>query len=263
MSMNSKKTLQRLEKLVPQTWLYQVQYIHSSLLVRWILRRGSMPLTFSKKSAMVFSPHQDDETFGCGGMIALKREQGIPVVVAFLTDGQGSVSEDSQIKDKIIQTRKEEAITALSILGVESSEIYFLDKADGTLQDLEALQRQETIEQIAELLEKYKPGEVYVPHEKDCHKDHEAAYTLVKEAIAIAKIEVELLEYAIWLFWRAPLFIMLKLQDIANAYRLSIAAVQDKKKRAIASYSSQLESLPPGFIKRFLGSYEIFFKVES
>jgi N-acetylglucosamine malate deacetylase 1 len=261
--MNYKKILQRVEKLLPNTWLYQVQYMHASLLFGWILHRGSMPLTFSKKSAMVFSPHQDDETFGCGGMIALKREQGIPVVVTFLTDGQGSVSEDSEIKDKIIQIRKQEAVTALSILGVESSEIYFLDKVDGTLPHLEALQRQQTIEEIAELLHKYKPGEIYVPHQKDCHRDHEATYTLVKEAIAIAKIEVELLEYAIWLFWRAPLLIMLKLQDIANAYRLSIAAVQDKKKRAIASYSSQLEGLPPGFIKRFLGSYEIFFKVES
>jgi LmbE family N-acetylglucosaminyl deacetylase len=262
MTMNYKKILKRVEKLVPNTWLYQVQYMHSNLLEGWILRRGSMPLTFSKKSAMVFSPHQDDETFGCGGMIALKREQGIPVVVAFLTDGQGSVGEDSEIKNKIVQIRKQEAVTALSILGVESSEIYFLDKVDGTLPYLEALQRQQTIEEIAELLQKYKPGEVYVPHQKDCHRDHEATYTLVKEAIAVAQIEVELLEYAIWLFWRAPLFIMLKLQDIANAYRLSIAAVQDKKKRAIASYSSQYESLPPGFIKRFLGSYEIFFKVE-
>jgi N-acetylglucosamine malate deacetylase 1 len=261
--MNPKKILQRLEKIVPNTWLYQVQYMHSTLLIRWILRRGSMPLTFSKKSAMVFSPHQDDETFGCGGMIALKREQGIPVIVAFLTDGQGSVGEDSEIKDKIIQIRKQEAVKALSILGVEKSEIYFLENADGTLQYLENDQRQQTIEEIAELLTKYKPQEVYVPHRKDCHQDHEASYTLVKEAIAQAKIEVELLEYAIWLFWRSPLFIMLKLQDIADAYRLSIAAVQDKKNRAIASYSSQLEGLPPGFIKCFLGSYEIFFKVES
>ncbi len=261
--MNYKITLKKIEKLVPNSWLYKMQYMHSSLLFRWILRSGSTPLTFSQKSAMVFSPHQDDETFGCGGMIALKREQGIPVVVAFLTDGQGSVGEDSEIKDKIIEIRKKEAVTALTILGVEPSKIYFLEKPDGSLQDLEALQRQQTIEQLVELLHKYKPEEVYVPHRKDCHKDHEASYTLVKEAIAQAEIEVELLQYAIWLFWRAPLFIMLKLQDIADAYRLSIAAVQDKKNRAIASYCSQIESLPPGFIKRFLGSYEIFFKVES
>ncbi len=42
----------------------------------------------------MFSPHQDDEAFGCGGMIALKSEQGIPVVVVFLTDGH-QISKDA------------------------------------------------------------------------------------------------------------------------------------------------------------------------
>jgi len=269
--MNTKRILQRVQKLVPQTWLYQLQDIHSRLLFRWILCRGSKSLAFSQKPAMVFSPHQDDETFGCGGMIALKREQGIPVVVAFLTDGQGSSGSDQQMNEKIIAIREQEAIQALEILGVEPSEIHFLKKPDGTLPDLQPRQRQQTIEQLAELIKFYKPEEVYVPHRKDCHKDHEATYELVKEAIADDKtqivyaqagIEVELLQYPIWLFWRAPLFIMLQLKDIATANRLSIESVQDKKNRAIASYRSQIESLPGSFVKRFLGSYEIFFKGE-
>ena len=261
--MNTKQILQKVQKLIPPLWLYQLQDIHSSVLFRWILHRGSKPLAFSQKSAMVFSPHQDDETFGCGGMIALKREQGIPVVVAFLTDGQGSGDSDLQMKDKIVEIRKLEALQALKILGVEPAEIHFLEKPDGTLQDLQLKQRRQMIEELSELIGFYKPEEVYVPHRKDCHKDHEATYELVKEAIADRGIEVELLQYPIWLLWRAPLFIMLKLQDIATAYRLSIESVQDKKNRAIAAYGSQLESLPGGFVKRFLGSYEIFFKVEE
>ncbi|NMG06428.1 PIG-L deacetylase family protein [Brasilonema sp. UFV-L1] len=261
--MKTKEILKFFQKLIPMNLLYLLQNIHSSLLFRWILLKGSEPIGFSKKSAMVFSPHQDDETFGCGGMIALKREHGIPVTVAFLTDGQGSHGPDSQIKEKIIQIRKQEAVKALEILGVETSKIHFLEKPDGTLQDLQKEQREQTIQQLAELLILYQPEEVYVPHRKDCHKDHEATYELVKEAIAQVKIKVELLQYPIWLFWRAPLFIMLKVQDIAAAYRLSIESVQEKKNRAIASYCSQLENLPRSFVKRFVGSYEIFFKAES
>jgi LmbE family N-acetylglucosaminyl deacetylase len=261
--MKTKEILKILQKLVPNNLLYLLQGIHSNILFRWILLRGSEPLAFSKKSAMVFSPHQDDETFGCGGMIALKREYGIPVVVAFLTDGQGSHDPDSQIKEKIIQIRKQEAVGALEILGVETSKIHFLEKPDGTLQDLQQEERQQTIEQLAELIKFYQPEEVYVPHRKDCHKDHEATYELVKEAITQVGIEVELLQYPIWMFWRAPLFIMLKMQDIAAAYQLSIESVEGKKSRAIACYSSQLESLPRGFVKRFLGPHEIFFKAES
>ncbi|MBW4596515.1 MAG: PIG-L family deacetylase [Brasilonema angustatum HA4187-MV1] len=258
--MKIKQILKVVQKLIPNNLLYLLQDIHSQILFRWILLRGSEPTAFNNKSAMVFSPHQDDETFGCGGMIALKREHGIPVTVAFLTDGQGSHGPDSQIKEKIIQIRKEEAIKALEILGVETSKIHFLEKPDGTLQDLQKEQREETIQQLAELIKCSQPEEIYVPHRKDCHKDHEATYELVKEAIAQVGIKVELLQYPIWLLWRAPLFIMLKVQDIAVAYRLSIESVQDKKNRAIASYCSQLEGLPRGFVKRFLGSYEIFFK---
>ncbi len=209
---------------------------------------------------MVFSPHQDDETFGCGGMIALKRESDIPVIVTFLTDGQGSGNSEQNYQNEIIQIRKQEAVNALDILGVKPSEIHFLEKPDGTLPNLNNQEKQQTIKQISELLKHYQPEEVYVPHRKDCHRDHEAAYELVKQAIAQADITVELLEYPIWLFWRAPLFILLKWQDIAAASCLSIASVQEKKTRAISSYYSQIQSLPRGFIQRFLGSHEIFFK---
>lgn len=261
--MNTRQVLQKIQKLFPDSWLYQLQDIHSALMFRWILRVQSQPLNLNTKSAMVFSPHQDDETFGCGGMIALKREQGIPVTVVFLTDGQGNGGNSANTKEKIIAIRKKEAESALEILGVASSDIYFLDKQDGTLCDLHEESKQGTIEQIVELLKQHKPQEVYLPHRKDCHRDHEATYILVREAIKQAKIQVELLQYPIWMFWRAPLFIMLKLKDIADGYRLPITKVQTRKQKAIASYCSQIESLPRGFVNRFLGSYEIFFKVEQ
>ncbi len=260
--MNAKKILQNLQKMIPGSWLYQVQNLHSNLMFRWILRVKSQPLILSQKSAMVFSPHQDDETFGCGGMIALKRKQEVPVSVVFLTDGQGNGGFQASCKDKIIQIRKQEAKAALQILGVEPDRIHFLDRPDGTLQYLHNESKQKIIEHIVKLLQDYQPEEVYIPHRKDCHCDHEATYTLVKDAIAISKIEVELLQYPIWMFWRAPLFIILKLKDIAAARRLSIEPVQLLKEQAIAAYCSQVESLPRGFVKRFLNSYEIFFKVE-
>jgi LmbE family N-acetylglucosaminyl deacetylase len=257
-----KTSLVKLAKIIPNHLLTQIQYIHANLLSRWILRWGSQPLKLSHKSAIVFSPHQDDETFGCGGMIAQKREQGLSVVVIFLTDGRGSHSSDLNIQDEIIQIRKQEALNALGILGVQPSEIYFLDKPDGTLPDLKLEEREQTIKQISELLQRYQPGEVYVPHHKDCHKDHEATFYLVKEAITQARITVELLQYPIWVFWRAPLFILLKSKDITAAYRLSVTTVQEKKNQAIAAYPSQIQILPSGFIKRFSNRAEIFFKFE-
>lgn len=260
--MNAKRVLQKIEKLLPSGWLYQVQNVHSALMFRWILRVQSQPQILSQKSAMVFSPHQDDETFGCGGMIALKRKQEIPVTVVFLTDGQGNGGLEVNSKEKIIEIRQQEAKAALKILGVEANRIHFFNQLDGSLQSLNDELKQKTIEQIIKLLEDCQPEEVYVPHRKDCHCDHEATYALVQEAIAQSSIEVELLQYPIWMFWRAPLFIILRLKDIAAPRRLSIASVQVLKEQAIASYRSQLQTLPHGFVKRFLSSYKIFFKVE-
>jgi N-acetylglucosamine malate deacetylase 1 len=258
--MDKKQTLISLEKIISKKLLNKMQYLHSRLISWWILHWGSHPLKNSETSAMVFSPHQDDETFGCGGMIAQKREQKIPVTVAFLTDGRGCYGSDPQIQNQIIQIRKQESLTALSILGVNSSDIHFLNYRDGSLTTLNLQAQQEIINQISELLKLYQPGEVYVPHRKDCHQDHEATYNLVKQAVTQSKITTEILQYPIWVFWRSPLFILLKLQDITGAYRLSMTSVKDKKQRAIGAYSSQIQMLPDGFIQQFLNCEEIFFK---
>jgi LmbE family N-acetylglucosaminyl deacetylase len=258
--MNKKQALISLEQLIPKKLLNQLQYFHYRLISWWILHWGSHPLKFSQKSAMVFSPHQDDETFGCGGMIAQKREGGIPVAVTFLTDGRGSHGTDCQIQNQMIQIRQQESLTALDILGVNSADIHFLNYQDGSLTTLNSLAQEEIITQISALLKRYQPGEVYVPHRKDCHQDHEATYKLVKQAIEQSHITTELLQYPIWVFWRSPLFILLKLQDIAAAYRLSVTSVRSKKQKAITAYSSQVQMLPDGFIKQFLNSEEIFFK---
>jgi len=236
-----------------------------SLFLRWILCR---PITSSQKSAMVFAPHQDDETLGCGGMIAFKREQKVPVWVVFLADGQGSHRNHPRIKPKeLIQIRKQEAVTALTTLGVELSEIHFLDQPDGSLSNLSEDERQHTLERLVQLLRTLKPQEVYVPYRKDGQSDHEAAYALAQAAIVESKLEVELLQYPIWAMWY-PWRFEIKSPELANAYRLPLNQVWDKKRRALEAYRSQYlpldseseSSLPPNFLKLFLSSDEIFFK---
>ncbi len=256
--MNAKKLLKQAQKLAPETLLARLQKLHSNLLFTLISRRHQV-LGCSQKSAMVFSPHQDDETFGCGGMIALKRAQGIAVQVVFLTDGQGS----DNLNPQISQIRVDEALTALKVLGVDQSQIHFLAKPDGTLQNLPLLEQQQLIEQLVSLLNFYQPQEVYVPHRQDCHCDHEATYELVRSALFNSQVKAELWQYPIWLLWRAPIFIMLKLHDITTARLLSIDSVRSTKSQAIAAYRSQIHSLPQGFVQQFLGNAEVFFPEET
>jgi hypothetical protein len=61
----------------------------------------------------------------------------------------------------------------------------------------------------------------------------------VKQAIEQSQITTELLQYPIWVFWRSPLFILLKLQDIAVAYRLSVTSVRLKKQKAMKFRAQQ------------------------
>lgn len=92
---------------------------------------------------------------------------------------------------------------------------------------------------------------MYVPHRKDFHADHEATYDLVRTAIAQSGMQVELLQYPIWIFWQNPLSFQLQGRDLDGAYRLTINSVRDRKHQAIETYQSQIPGLSRGFLRRF------------
>lgn len=236
-----------------------IRNINSQLLLLLISKFKSQNLEANNKTAVVFSPHQDDESLGCGGTIAIKRSQGVPVKVVFMTDGRYG-GPNSLAPEEIIQYRQQEAETALNILGVESSDTYFIGEVDGSLSQLSELQRHNLIVRLSEILKSSRPQEVYVPHSQDGHPDHEATFDLVQAAIAYSGVETELFQYPIWAFWQNPLDSKLNWGILTNAHRVSIAAVKKQKKQAIESYKSQLRYLPRGVLAPSLTSEEIFFK---
>ncbi|MGV0027275.1 PIG-L deacetylase family protein [Phormidesmis priestleyi] len=236
----------------------KLKEIHSNFLVSSIINSTSQLMTIDGRSAMVFSPHQDDETLGCGGMIALKRQCKGSVSVVFLTDGQGGVADLSLSGEQRVQLRKQEAIAALTILGVEKSDVHFLDKPDGTLTHLSEPQRQQTIDHLIQLLRDYQPQEIYVPHRRDRHPDHEATYELVQAAMIQLGLQATVRQYPIWILWKAPLLIDLQVKELVGSKRLSIQSVAEQKRAAIAVYKSQYQALPAGFLKRFMAADEFF-----
>lgn len=226
----------------------------------FILSYLSKPVTINSKPAVIFAPHQDDETLGCGGMIALKRKYGIPVSVVFVTDGKQSHGQNYAHSSDLSKVRRQEAVKALNILGVGSSEIYFLEQPDGSLHDQTSQERQNLIDKLIELLKTLKPEEIYVPHRRDQHLDHEATYKLVSDAVRSSGIKVEVLQYPIWLFWQSLIHWKLEFHDLLGARKLLVSSVQQQKKDALVAYRSQHSILPPEFLINFMKSYEIFFK---
>ncbi|MBT5399640.1 PIG-L family deacetylase, partial [bacterium] len=74
------------------------------------------------KKVLIVAAHPDDEVLGCGGTIARHTDDGDEVHVVFMADGVSS-REDKE-HDKETQSRKDSALAASKILGVESVEFF-------------------------------------------------------------------------------------------------------------------------------------------
>lgn len=233
---------------------------HTSLVYGAVRLVISKPIQVSRNPAIVFAPHHDDETFGCGGLIALKRRLGVRVKLVILTDGARSHDLAGTVEPGALpEIRKNEALRAAEALGVESGDVIFLNMPDQGLGGLSGKSKEQTAQWIMKLLEDFQAREIYVPHRRDRHPDHEATYRIVTEAIRQSALSLEVFQYPVWLVWGSRLGLRLTVSDLSYARFLSIGEVHQKKLHAIAAYRSQTDTLPRGFLKQSLKKYEIFF----
>jgi len=150
------------------------------------------------KTIIVFAPHPDDETFGCGGTIAKRVREGYEVLVVVLTDGRYAFLEELGIDsdptpEELKEIRKEELKRVVKILGVREENLFFLDFEDGTLDKNE----EKAEEKVMEILSKNSPVEVYFPYEKDCHPDHCATNRIVRNSIKELGLPTRMYKYSI------------------------------------------------------------------
>ena len=206
------------------------------------------------RPALVLAPHPDDESFGCGGVIAAKRARGAPVHVVFATDGGASHgSLELKAKSALAARRRGEALAALGALGVPGAAATFLDLPDGAVADIPAEVREAAIARVVVAMERVRAEEVFVTFRRDGHRDHEAAFALASAAMRRCGRRVDLYEYPIWLERVEPQTYLR-----ARVVRLDAPALE-KKRAAVAAHASQLAILPAGFADRFLTGRELFF----
>ncbi|MFN2175715.1 MAG: PIG-L deacetylase family protein [Anaerolineales bacterium] len=152
-----------------------------------------------KQNAIIFAPHQDDETLGCGGTIIKKRRAGADVHIVFTTDGRHS---HDQIMPQIdlAALRMDEAIAAANVLGVSEENIDFLGYEDGRLQ----LHTAAACEKVVNILTELKPAEIFVPYHYDGPADHIATWQIVMDALNIVQNNVKVYEYPVWFWYNWP-----------------------------------------------------------
>ncbi|MGL5941274.1 MAG: PIG-L deacetylase family protein [Waterburya sp.] len=208
-------------------------------------------------SAIVFAPHQDDETLGCGGTIIHKHQATAEVKIVFMTDG--SLSHHHFIpKAKLTTLRQQEAIAATKCLGLKSEQVIFLGFGDGELKQAQ----EKAIKDIEKLLLANQPQQIFIPYVRETHPDHLASNQIVLAALANYPQEIAVYEYPVW-YWhhypwtkpwgdRALKIAYLKASLKARLgqqllqefnYRVDIESVIEKKELALAQHQTQMQRL--------------------
>jgi LmbE family N-acetylglucosaminyl deacetylase len=226
--------------------------------------------------AIVFSPHQDDETLGCGGTILKKRQMGASVRVVFMTDGTASPLTIPAAELKPLRER--EARAACQQLGIEPNSVTFMEFVDGHLSD----ETERAIERVTHYLALHPAGQVFVPYyqDRDPGLDHVATNQIVLSALQQLGIRSVVYEYPVW-YWRwwprarmpvrgspgvwemQPHSLLPNLRSLTDfGSCVEIDEVLDRKRAALSQHQSQLEGLnriqSAAFVKWFFGKQELF-----
>jgi LmbE family N-acetylglucosaminyl deacetylase len=131
-------------------------------------------------AALVLSPHQDDETIGCGLLLAEKANREIPIAVAVATDGRGGWYSAMPRPDPnhIAEIRRREWHRALDALGVAPADRFELEFPDGELIHHE----DELTEKLCNLFRRVRPSQVFVTRSGDPHPDHQTLARAARRA---------------------------------------------------------------------------------
>lgn len=222
---------------------------------------------------LVIAPHQDDESLGCGGVIALLRQRQQPVEVVFVSDGSMSHPRSQKYPaDARRRLREQEAIAALRILGVASSSIHFMRWQDTQVPRTGSNQFEVAVKDMWQCIKQFRPDTILVPWQRDPHCDHRASWEITQAAAVKSGKHMRILAYPIWVWELAAAEDWPRPEEV-KVWKLDIASVLPKKKAAIAAHLSQTTRLidddPEGFIltkeilAHFAHPYEIFLEQPS
>jgi len=182
---------------------------------------------------VVLAPHPDDETLGCGLLIADAVRLGVQLAVVVLTDGQASHPGSLRWPPAALgRLRRGETRRALARLGADRAALRFMGWRDGRLsEDARSLR-------LRALLQAIGARTVLVSSPADSHPDHQAAWRLARRATRGSR--ARLMTYAVWS----------RLDDAASPRTRHFAI--SRKRWAMQAHRSQtstyISDTPGGFV---------------
>jgi LmbE family N-acetylglucosaminyl deacetylase len=212
---------------------------------------------------LILAPHPDDESLGCGGLIAELCRAGRPPLVVVLTDGTGSHPALAGTGSlSLRRLRESEAANALCRLGLIDPDALVFVRLRDTAAPHEGPAFDAAVTRLAALA---APCEtICAPWAHDPHCDHEAA-NLMACAVA-ARTGMRHLAYPVW-GWALPQDARLPERQV-QGWRLDIARSLPAKRSAIAAHRSQFGTLihddpgcftlPDALLQACQRPYEVF-----
>jgi len=206
----------------------------------------------SSDRVLIFSPHPDDETLCCSGLIDKSKKKGADIYIVLVTDGNNR-------NLKIV--RYEEFLKVMDLLKIPKENIFFLNYPDKKLQLYPSSTLQEKFEEI---ILKVRPTIIIFPLEEDNHKDHKIVSQNLKFVLKKYPI-IKSYQYLIhhnyfpqpWGYH--PYYYLLPPLKILNfSYHFKKVSLDLEeitlKKQAVYMYKSQLKFFPlkemmPSFIR--------------
>jgi LmbE family N-acetylglucosaminyl deacetylase len=167
-------------------------------------------------SRVIVAPHCDDETLGCGGLLAKHPENSAVVVLAGPDD-----------------VREKEFLRAKEVLGY--AEHRFLHIPDGTL----AIDMRGLVGALDKVFSEWKPQELYLPF-PSLHQDHIAAYEAGMRAGRLSMTEGHWFPPAVYVYDVAVYDTVLYPTDLKwNIFESLSEQDIDRKVEALEAYGSQ------------------------
>ena len=213
---------------------------------------------------LVLAPHPDDETIGCGGLLALLGRAGLPVHVVLISDGAGSHPQSRAYPaPRLRALRWSEMIAALRELGHQPNILSALGLPDGGVPTACDPGFGTAVDMLTRIVKRFRPDTVVMPCRDDAHPDHRAAYALGTAVCRSSAPHARRLEYPVWGGGARH----------GPVWQLDISAVLDNKRRALSHHRSQQGRIvnddPQGFVlpqellERCALPVEIYFDITS
>lgn len=162
---------------------------------------------------LVLAPHPDDEVIGAGGVMALHRAHGNPVLVVYMTD-------DQRAENNAQAVRVGEARALGQAYGLEQ---VFLGGEDSRLEPTAEL-----VAKVAAILHDFSPTHIFVPSYLDAHADHFAAGQILAKALRAAPTcAATVFGYEVWTCLPHPNCVF------------NVTSVHGEKIRMLSQYPSQ------------------------